>query len=273
MFKRTSLLFLLIALSFTAFSQSVPKLRANVELGYLGVLSNNIQFSNNGTNINYVTQGGQDVLFPVSRLSLDFYLTKRSSITLLYQPLRLESTQFLQEDIIVDDQLFAAGTGVRFLYNFPFYRASYLYEFLPNNKSFDFAFGPTLQIRNTTISFEEINGPAFRRNSNVGIVPALKFRAKKYFGSQYFVGLEADGIYAPVSYLNGSDEEIIGAILDASLNGGFRIRKEAFTFLNLRYIVGGAVGTNTDDTGPGDGFTQNWLNFVTVTVGFSYEFY
>ncbi len=271
--KRTSILLLLLSLSFAAFSQSVPKLRANAELGYIGVLSHNIQFSNEGTRINYVTQGGQDVLFPVSRLSLDFYLTKRSSITLLYQPLKIETKAYLEEDMIVDEATFPAGTGVKFLYNFPFYRASYLYEFAPDNSGYDFAFGVTLQIRNATIEFESLDGSIFRRNSDIGVVPALKLRTKKYFGSKYFIGLEADGIYAPVSYLNGSTNEIVGAILDASVNGGFRLNREAFTFLNIRYLGGGAVGTSEQVEGPGDGFTENWLHFINVSVGFSYEFY
>lgn len=273
MIKKGFLFILFLSISIATFSQSVPKLRANAELGYLGVLSHRIQFSNDGTEINYVTQGGQDVLFPVSRLSLDFYLTKRSSITLLYQPLKIETRAFVEEDIIVDEAVFPAGTGVRFLYNFPFYRASYLYEFAPDNKSYDFAFGGTIQIRNATIEFESLDGSLFRRNSDIGVVPALKLRAKKYYGPNYFIGLEADGIYAPVSILNGSTNEIVGAILDASLNAGFRITKEAFTFLNVRYLGGGAVGTSEQVEGPGDGFTRNWLHFLNVSVGFSYEFY
>lgn len=273
MYLRILSLFIFITLSFSAFSQSIPKLRANAEIGFLGVVDHRIQFSNSGTYIDYVTQGGQDNLFPVTRLSLDFNLTRRSSITLLYQPLKLETSNVLEEDIIVDDQVFAAGKGVDFLFNFGFYRGSYLYEFMPDNKKYDFAFGATIQIRNATINFEAQDGSAFRGSRDIGIVPALKLRTKRYFGNKYFIGLEADGIYAPVSYLNGADNEIVGAILDASLNGGFRLTKEASTFLNLRYIGGGAVGTDPDFTGPGDGFVRNWLHFVNVSIGFSYEFY
>lgn len=42
------------------------KLRGIAELGFLAVLKHQIQFSNSGTYINYVQDGGQDVLFPVS---------------------------------------------------------------------------------------------------------------------------------------------------------------------------------------------------------------
>ncbi len=251
---------------------SIPKFRMNAEIGYLGVLEHKIQFSNSGTYINYVTQGGQDNLFPISRFSLDFNLTRRSSISLLYQPLKLETTQFLEEDLVIDEEIFPAGKGVKFLYNFPFYRISYLYELLPNNPNYDLGVGLSMQLRNATISFESVDGLHFRRNSDIGIVPILKVKGYRYFGKKFFAGIEADGFYAPVSYLNGSDNEVIGAILDASLRGGFSLTNNANTFLNLRYLGGGAVGTGDPD-GPGDGYVRNWLNFLTVTAGFSYEFY
>ena len=83
--------------------------------------------------------------------------------------------------------------------------------------------------------------------------------------------MEADGIYAPVSYLNGSDNEIVGAILDASFRAGTRVRRGDL-FVNVRYLGGGAVGTGTDDIGPGDGYVKNWLHFLIGTLGFVYTF-
>jgi len=273
MIQRILVLTVLLCTSMTLYSQTMHKLRMNAEIGFLGVIDHKIQFSNNGTYIDYVKDGAQDILFPVTRFSLDFNLTRRSSISLLYQPLRLQTKNTLERDIIVDDQIFTQGSGVNFLFNFGFYRGSYLYEFFPDNSKYDFAFGATIQIRNATISFESQDGSAFRRSGDIGIVPALKIRTKRYFGDTYFLGVEADGIYAPVSYLNGANNEIVGAIFDGSVFGGFRLQKEAYTFLNLRYIGGGAVGTDPDFTGPGDGYVRNWLHFINVSIGFSYEFY
>ncbi len=34
---------------------------------------------------------------------------------------------------------------------------------------------------------------------------------------------------------------------------------------------GGAVGTNEDDEGPGDGYVRNWLHFLTVTLGINWD--
>jgi hypothetical protein len=246
--------------------------RAVAELGFVGVLAHNIQFSNSGSRIDYVKEGGQDVLFPVSRLSLELAIKQKHTLIFLYQPLRLESTALLSRDLTVDELTFPAGTGVNFLYDFPFFRLSYLRELALENEKFDFAVGLSLQVRNATISFESTDGSLFRSNRDIGPVPILKFRTRYRYNDLTYTEVEADGFYAPISYLNGSDNEVVGAILDASLRQGLQLSKEAGAFLNLRYLGGGAVGTSDDDPGPGDGYTRNWLNFLTVTCGATYEF-
>lgn len=275
--KINTLLFLFIAFSLCAVAQpteSPPetldlKLTGVVELGFLGVADHNIQFSQSGTNFDYRRHGGQDVLFPVSRLSLELEYNQKNTVYFLYQPLRLESQVLLKEDLVVDDLLFPANTGVKLLYNFPFYRLSYTRQVIDNPKDFTLDIGGSLQLRNATISFESNDGTRFRTNRDLGPVPALKIRSRYYFNKTLFTELEADGMYAPISYLNGSDNEVIGAILDASLRGGVEFEKPVTAFLNLRYLGGGAVGTSDVD-GPGDGYVRNWLHFVTVTAGFSY---
>jgi len=245
--------------------------RANAEFGFLSVLSHQIQFSKTGTNFDYVEDGGQDVLFPVTRFSAELDIGKRNTFILLYQPLKLETQNLLENDLIVDNLTFPDSTGIKCLYDFPFYRASYLRELLSEDNSYKLAIGLTLQIRNATISFESTDGTRYRTNRNVGIVPALKLRGYKNFSDKYFIGLEADGIYAPVSYLNGSDNEVVGAILDASIRAGANIRQGTL-FVNARYLGGGATGTSTGDIWPGDGYVKNWLHFLIISTGFIYTF-
>ena len=268
-----------ILLSFTTNGQNTiemesenVKLRGVAELGYVAVLDHKIQFSQNGTYIDYVKDGGQNTLFPVSRLSLELEWNKKNTVYFLYQPLRLETKALLDRDLVIDDLTYPAGSSVNFLYNFPFYRLSYTREFLSNNDKFDFAFGATVQIRNATIEFESTDGLLFRQNTDIGIVPALKMRTRANFTEKLYGEIEADGIYAPVSYLNGSTNEITGAILDASVRLAYKIVEPADAFLNIRYLGGGAVGTSSDNDGPGDGYVRNWLHFLTVTTGFVYEF-
>lgn len=244
---------------------------AIAELGFVSVFDHKIQFSQSGTYFDYKRDGGQDVLFLVGRLSLELR-SDRSTFYLLYQPLRLRSQVYLEEDLIVDQAVFAAGTGVNLLYNFPFYRFSYTRELAPNKPNFNFAMGASIQIRNATISFESMDGSIFRTNRDVGIVPALKLRTNYHFSDRFYLEVEADGIYAPVSYLNGSDNEVVGAILDASLRSSNQLIDHVEGFLNLRYLGGGAVGTSDNIDGPGDGYVRNWLHFGTVTAGAKYTF-
>jgi len=271
----------LFLISFSAIAQEAENstnkkfgVRAVAEIGFLGVLGHKIQFSNNGTYFDFQKEGGQDVLFPVTRLSVELDLGKRNTFIFLYQPLRLETQALMSRDVIVDSLTYPKGSSVNLLYNFPFYRSSYLRKFFHNNDKYNFEFGASVQIRNTTITFESTDGTRFRTNRNVGIVPILKTRGGIQLSNWVDIELEADGFYAPISYLNGSDNEVIGAILDASLRTGVKLSElhPVKAFLNLRYLGGGAVGTSDDDDGPGDGYVRNWLHFTTVSLGFVYAF-
>ncbi len=248
------------------------KFRAVAEIGFTSVLSHHLQLGQNGTYFDYVENGGQDVLFPVTRFSVEMDVRKRNTFILLYQPLRIETQALLKNDVVFDDIIFPDSTGINCLYNFPFYRFSYLRELMPNNPRFKFALGGSLQIRNATISFESVDGTRFTTNGGIGPVPAIKIRGKALLNDYFYAEIEADGIYAPVSYLNGSDNEIVGAILDASMRLGAQLNKSGNLFLNLRYLGGGATGTDTKDTWPSDGYVKNWLNFLIVTTGFVYQF-
>jgi hypothetical protein len=229
--RKHIILFYLFSLSvLSAFSQkslmetncdtSELRFRTVAEVGFLSVLSHHIQLGQNGNYFNYVKDGGQDVLFPTTRFSVEVDVNKRNTFILLYQPLRIETQAFLRNDVVFNDVTFRGSSGIKCLYNFPFYRFSYLRELTRNNEKFNFAIGGSLQIRNATISFESTDGEHYTDNRGIGPVPALKIRSKLKLNKCFYSEFEADGIYAPVSYLNGSDNEIVGAILDASLRFG-----------------------------------------------------
>lgn len=268
--KRLIVIFSMIIVP-AAMASDAVQFRGIAEFGFLSVLSHQIQLSKSGTNFDYVENGGQDVLFPVTRFSAEMDIGKRNTFILLYQPLGLETQDLLENDVTIDNLTFPDSTGIKCLYNFPFFRASYLRELLSENSRFKLAIGLTLQIRNATISFESTDGTRYRTNRDVGLVPALKLRGLVNLTERYFIGIETDGIYAPVSYLNGSDNEVVGAILDASVRAGAKV-KIGTLFLNARYLGGGATGTSTKDTWPGDGYVKNWLHFLIISTGFIYTF-
>lgn len=248
-----------------------PGVRLVAEMGYLAVLSHKIQFGHSGTYVDYVEDGGQDVLFPVARLSAELALSPAHRLVFLYQPLALESRVLLSRDLVVDDQTFPKDTGAIMRYGFPFWRASYLFDFDADPLD-ELAIGLSLQLRDATIEFESTDGTRFRSNRDVGPVPILKARWRKTLGGGFWMGAEIDGFYAPISYINGSDTEVVGAIADGSLRAGVRLKGGVEWFLNLRYLGGGATGTgDRAPTEPGDGYVRNWLHFMTVSLGATFD--
>jgi len=242
------------------------QLRLHAELGALLPISHKIQFDKGGTWFDYVADGGQDNLFRFARLSADLDLGDRHTVVFLYQPLDLQTSVRLNEDLVVDEATFTAGTPMELRYGFDFYRMSWLYD-LQADPDRELALGLSLQLRNATIDFTATDGSEQRSNRDVGPVPILKLRTRQPVGDSTWWGFEADGFYAPVSYLNGDDNEVVGAILDASGRVGLSWSQGIDTFVNLRYVGGGAVGIDDDSTGPGDGYTRNWLHLVALSLG------
>ncbi|MGM0444000.1 MAG: hypothetical protein ACQEQV_07425 [Fibrobacterota bacterium] len=260
------MLFLLVLLSALTVQASVS---ATWETGFLGVLRHRIQFDKAGTWIDYRDDAGQSNLYPLNRFTLRYRLNEEHRFVLVYQPLLLETSRTIDRNITVNETTFPAGTPMAFRYSFPFYRVSWLKRITAADDPLDAAWGLSFQIRNAEISFADADGQTLVTEGDIGPVPALKFYLRRDFSAPWYAGTEIDGMYAPVSYLNGSDEEITGAIIDASVFGGRRLEQfPGEVFLNLRYLAGGAVGTSEDE-GAGDGYTKNWLHFLICTAGFS----
>jgi hypothetical protein len=245
---------------------------ANVEFGFLAVADHKIQFGQSGSYIDYVNEGGQDVLLPVARMSLDLILAENHRISFLYQPLEIKTQATINRNMSIAGVPLGTGNAVEFVYSFPFYRLSYAYDIISGPKH-TVAFGASIQIRNAVISFRELNGPNlnFVSQRNIGPVPVLKFYWKTKFDNGLWIGAEIDGFYAPISLLNGSQNEVVGAIVDTSLRGGLTLSDRAELFLNFRYLAGGSVGTSDGAVAPSDGYTKNWLHFITVTAGASFR--
>jgi len=241
--------------------------QGGLELGFLDVIIHTIQFGTNGTKFDYVKEGGQGVLFPFSRITAEIILHGRHNFIFLIQPLEIRTSSLLQRDIVIDDLNFPENSNLNLKYGFTFYRISYLFDF---NKDEDreFALGLSLQLRNASIIFESADGSLLRTNENVGPVPIFKLRYRRPVNSGFWIGAEADGFYASGKYITGSENDFEGAILDASIRFGFELTNYLDTFLNIRYLGGGAKGTDKGDPGPGDGFTDNWLKTISISLGF-----
>jgi len=234
-----------------------------VDAGFLAVLAHDYQKGSPGTNFDYVDAGGQDVLFPVMRYALDLELDRRHRFSLLYQPLAIRTRETLAAPIVIDGTTFEAGSSLEFFYGFPFYRAGYAYAFELGASS-RLWLGGALQIRNATVEFARLDGTTLVSNRDVGPVPLLHVGWRTELGPASYIELAADGIYAPVKYLNGNDNGVEGAILDANVRFGMVAHEHVDVFVNARYLAGGAEGESGD--GP-DTFSSNWLQFFILSAG------
>lgn len=243
--------------------------RLHAEVGFVAPLSHTIQFGQDGTELDYVKEGGQDNLFPAFRLSTDVYIGKRhrNIVTLLWQPLDLRTQVVLDDPFVVDDLTFEAGTPMDLRYGFSFWRASWMYDVLPKEEH-ELGIGLSLQIRNATINFASADGEAARYYRNIGPVPVIKARWRSDLEGDWFVGSEIDGFWAPIRYINGTGSDVEGAIVDWSVRGGYRFLRGTEGFVNVRWIGGGAVGTDSTPS-TGDGYTRNWIHLLTASVGFT----
>ena len=259
------------------FVQVIP----HFEIGFAAVLSHEYQAGAGGTMFNFVTQGGQDTLFPYQRYSVDLVLGGRNRVTFLYQPLTLNTRTVADRSgsnggapVVIDDATFAPGTPMDITYGFDFWRLSYMYDFAREPGSI-LAAGVSLQVRNASIVFTSGNGAVRAVQQNIGPVPILKVRAARWFGPQLGVDFEADGFYASSAFFNGSTKPFEGWIWDASLTAKTHLAPGAAAFLTVRSIGGGAKGTNAysyvSSTTSVNAYTYNALATLAVTLGVSIE--
>lgn len=243
--------------------------RLHAEVGFVSTLDNRLKLGADGTYVDLRRDMGQDTLFFFGRLSgdLDIGRRRKHSVVLLWQPLDFRSQAVTDRDLRIEDAVIPADTPVNFRYGFPFWRGSYLYDFFEDER--EVAIGAGLQIRNANLEYATQDGTVLRSARDVGPVPLLKFRGRGYVYRDLWVGGELDGFYAPIRYINGGSTDVEGLIVDASLRVGLSWAHGTDTFLNVRYVAGGAQGTSSDPMPYSDGFNKNWLQLLSVSLGFS----
>lgn len=251
----------------SALAEGGPEVRTRIEVGFLDPLYHTVQFGSSGTNIDYVDEGGQDVLFPFVRPSVEA-LFGRHRVGFVYQPINLEGEVVTRRDWLIDGLTFPSGTPVDTRYSFPFWRVSYGYDVLSDPEA-ELELGASLQLRDATITFTSADGLLRRSERDVGPVPILRARLRLPVTENSWFESEVDGFYAPIKYINGGDSDVVGAIVDFNVRYGFQLGEDYDAFFNFRYLAGGAEGTS--DSEFGDGFTKNWLHFATVSLGFTYD--
>ena len=251
------------------------RLTLDYELGFAKVLANTIQIGQGGSVFNYVTQGGEEILFPFMRYQADLTVGKRNHVIFLYQPLLLQSQARVpaSTNVTIDDVTFGPNTNLNLTYSFPFWRVSYLYDVVSTPR-FVLGVGGSLQLRNASIRFENADGSQLTVSQNLGLVPLLDVHAKYTLPSGIFFQGVVDGFYASSAFLNGASFNFTGSIIDASLRSGISLRKGAEAFVNVRFLGGTAAGTSqysstTYWSSSRSNFTSSKLATLELTLGAS----
>ena len=260
----------------SALATPAVSFRPSVELGFVDVARNVIQYGEGTDSFDFVTQGGQEILFPYQRFRIDVGLGEgqRHFIGLLYQPLTFETVTQFEKTMTIDTETFDEGQVVDLVYGFDFWRGTYEYRIV-DSASWTVDAGISLQLRNASIRFKAKDGDELAISQGTGPVPALRAQARYTMPSRFWFEAEADGFYASNAFINGAEYPFTGWIWDAALSAGAPVMEHTEAYLSLRTIGGGARGTATDDretwteslAGGDERYTENELTTVAVSVG------
>lgn len=260
------MIFILPALLYT---QSLLNLDIRAEAGFAGIIKHEIQSGSAGDKgdvFDYVSQGNQDTLLPFSRFQADLSLFEKHHVLLLYQPLTITTQAPIEEDFTYDGVDYSPADGFLDLtYAFDFWRFSYLYDFI-EPQGFFLSAGMSLQIRNASIVFKASESSSGTVTDNIGPVPIIKLRLGYEWEKGASLTFEGDGFYASNKFINGADYPFMGYIYDLSLRGAYRFERDISSYINLRFLGGGAEGTNDRDQ-----YTYNDLHTFGLTLGFTYH--
>ncbi|MEC8382436.1 MAG: hypothetical protein VXZ96_19055 [Myxococcota bacterium] len=240
-------------------------IQPKLEIGFLAPFSNEIQLGKNGTTFDYVEEGGENNLFRYTRWEINFR-NDRHMLGLLFQPFDVTTRAIAQRELTFDNVVIPEGTPMSYRYGFDYYRGTYSYDLLKDPKR-EFGIGCALQIRNATLDFISLNGEYQDSNRDIGPVPLFHMQGRFPIPNDRWWGFTADGAYAPIKYLNGDSSDVVGALLDTNLAAGFRLNRGVDVSLGVRYIGGGAEGTEREPDPGKDGYVSNWLHLGVLNLG------
>lgn len=245
------------------------KVAAEAEFGLVKVLFHTYQVGTAGTNFDFVNQGGQEILFPFQRYTVNIDIKDRQRVSLLYQPLTIDTRVRTREDIVMDGQTFPAGSDLNISYGFPFWRATWAWYW--DLGSLRLGTGAALQLRNASITWTVPDGSVVAVGQNLGPVPAIHLSADWKPSRDFSLYVEATGLWASSSIINGASFEFEGSLLDASVRPTLHLRDGIDVFLNARFLGGSARGTSQYDSTQWstsvERYTQNYLATMSVTLG------
>ncbi|MCY1077566.1 hypothetical protein [Archangium lansingense] len=239
-----------------ALAQSPLKaLVAEYETGPAYIFQNDGRYGPTGTDYEADDINQKDNLYRSQRIALEARLGERHGIILLYAPFDITTRATLAKDIDFRGTVFPTGMVVDSRYLFDGYRASYLYR-LVNGERFSWDIGASVQIRNALVNFSAVDGTRYAKESDIGVVGALKTRLRYELPSRVWAGLEADAL-STFGLLGNTT----GGIYDVALTLGVPLNSngDVNAYARLRLLGGGADVKQRN--------IYNWGNFGFAVLG------
>jgi len=221
------------------------------ETGPIHIFQNEGRYGANGTLYTAEEVGQTQTLFNAQRLALDLQLGERHHVVFLYAPLDVTTRATPAQPFQFRGTLFAAGTPLAHRYLFDGYRGSYLFTVYQGGP-FKAEVGASFQIRNASVEFSTLDGTQFDRETDIGLVFAVKARLRYDFPWGLYALLDADG-------LSTFGLGLKGGIYDVALTLGVPLTPATDLFFRLRFLGGGAEVPRRD--------IYNWGNFGFALVG------
>ncbi|WNG37620.1 hypothetical protein F0U60_30910 [Archangium minus] len=228
---------------------------AEYETGPAAIFQNDGRYGPTGTDYEAADLNQTANLYRTQRIALEARLGERHGIILLYAPFDLTTRATLSRDIDFRGTVFPAGTVVDSRYLFDGYRGSYLFRVI-NGERFTWDIGASVQIRNALVDLSAVDGSRYAKESDIGVVGALKTRLRYTLPSRVWAGLEADALSTFGLFGNTT-----GGIYDVALTLGVPVtsKGDVSAYARLRLLGGGADVKRRD--------IYNWGNFGFALVG------
>lgn len=252
---RIPLLALLLVATPALAESPLSALLLEYETGPAYIFQNDGRYGPTGTDFEADDLNQKSTLYRTWRASLEARLGERHGLILLYAPFDITTRATLPKDIDFRGTVFPAGTVVDSRYLFDGYRASYLYRLIDGER-FTWDIGASVQIRNALVGLSAVDGTRYAKESDIGVVGALKTRLLYRLPSRVWAGLEADALST-----FGLLGDTTGGIYDVALTLGVPLstRDDVSAFARLRLLGGGADVKSRD--------IYNWANFGFAVLG------
>ena len=182
------------------------------------------------------------------RVRAGYTIGKRHTISILYAPLKVNSSGVSTTQIDFNDVSFPVGCNIESVYKFNSYRLTYRYDIVVRPK-IEFGLGFTAKIRDAAITLSD--GVLSSSKSNVGFVPILNFRL--YWMVHEKIGLlfDGDALAAPQ-----------GRAEDIQIAATYRLNDYCRFRLGYRLLEGGADGNQV--------YNFTLFNYASLGVTFTF---